>query len=319
MNELAQRWKSDRGRLLQQAFLSPDRARSEGWGRLDSGQFDFRAMHLRDIAAPAMCVLVGDLKSCDLGGSDLSRVVFQGCKIIDTNFEDARFYDSHFRGNTVVGTSFDRADLRSAFISLIDFETGRTTAFEKCRFRKADLRKVHASNGQFVDCDFPDARFDGTWFSGTIFTRCAFAGKMEDVVFDSLPARLPDESDAALERRHRTNPGRLVDCDFSRAVFTDVEFRQMPLDSVKLPDPAKHVFIYDWRCVLPRALEIARLDGDAGIGLAARLKVFLEWADARMPVAILSPRSFPKSGPDNWSYVESVLARAAAWCKERRQ
>ena len=320
MNELIDRWKSERGIRIAEAFLSPLRDRSEGWGRLESGLLDFRGLDLGSRSAPGKprCIVRGTIRKVDLSFSNLFSVVFEGDEF-SGKMEKAVFREGAFRGARVIGVSFDDSDLRGAVLSSPDFATGRIGTPEGCSFRRTDLRKVDACNGRITDCDFTNARLNGTWFNGTVFTRCKFAGPLKNVVFDATPLKSIDESNEEFERRYATNPGALVDCDFSEAIFTDVEFRRLPLDSVKLPDPAKHVFIHNWQCVMPRALEIASQDGDPGLGFAARLKVFLEWAHPRMPVAIISPRSYPNTGSDSWPYVQSVLQRAEAWCRERRQ
>jgi len=121
---------------------------------------------------------------------------------------------------------------------------------------------VVCQRATFEDCDLGGARLDKVGFGGCTFTRCCFAGLLDEVIF--YGHELGAEASPA--------SGALVDVDLSDAVLRFVEFRDMTLDHVVPPvERDDQVVVRNHACVVRRAL--ARLEADDARTRMLRLRL----------------------------------------------
>ena len=127
------------------------------------------------------------------------EVMFTNCHFKDCSWTDCRFRRTHF---------------------------SRNTRFERCVFRKCAFDRAHTYMGGpsfFTDCRFEDCVLDSIQFWNSSFERCAFSGRLINVVFYG-PASPGDWET------------RLHEVNFTAASFEDVDFRLgIDLSTTRLP------------------------------------------------------------------------------------
>jgi len=246
-------------------------------------RFLFGSTTVRELAG-LVVVRGGRWSRIDFSGAHLPSLRFFDTIIEDCVFDGADCRDWRIWTSEVRGTTFRGADLHGAALGGIAEEKRNT--FVDVDFTRADLRETAYETALFQRCTFSDARLRGVDFNGTVFVDCVFSGELEDVSFARMPFG-----------RTTFPPNGLVGVDFSRARLRSVEFRELDLKGVKLPNDDEHLVIDDYPAALDRALEVLknRSDSDSR-GLAAYLAVSRRWAPAGVSRGVLNRLDLVEAG-----------------------
>jgi uncharacterized protein YjbI with pentapeptide repeats len=184
------------------------------------------------------------LVGIDFSGARLNGWRLRRCKIDNCCFDRAQCAEWTLWDCTVRNCRFDQANLRG---SLLGANPGQVR-WESIRFVGSDLRHASAYGAAFINCDFSTARLEQTNFNQCHFSKCKFAGRVEDVVFDGR--ELPG----------RPTPTEMEAVDFSEASLVNADFRGYNLRNVVLPQDNDVFLIHRFPCVGKRVLE--KLSGD---------------------------------------------------------
>lgn len=227
-------------------------------GRLDLRGFTMpsraaRAAMAEDGVIPADQVKRPEATSTTLHGLDLTGATFDVLRFFDVRLNDCVFDDADFRDlklwrTKVQDCSFRRAKLVGAVLGSL--EDGETNTYTRVDFSGADFTRTACEYADFTDVDFSDAKLVDIDFGATTFTRCKFSGRLDRLVFWSLPPNSERQTHNTME-----------DVDFSEAELRWVEFRGLRLDWVRLPSDDQHIVVGHYRCVLERMID--RLTGSS--------------------------------------------------------
>jgi uncharacterized protein YjbI with pentapeptide repeats len=243
------------------------------------------------------------LEGVDFSGAQLQSMRFFGSRIVDCRLTGASCQDWRMWDTEVVDCSFDGASLRDAAVGT--WHDGRRNTWRRVGFNRADFRVVAPLGAVFEDCDFSGARLANVRFEQCAITRCRFASKLTDVVFDGRP----------LEGRPAPAP---LEGDFAEAIFDQVEFMGLDLSGVTLPPDPDLRLIHRYRCVIERAL--TSLDGDDSLSarmlrgeFTNRLKMM---RGTRAESNVFNRRDYAASGGDELAdLADRVLTAAEAGCQ----
>jgi uncharacterized protein YjbI with pentapeptide repeats len=181
----------------------------------------------------------GQLQHLRLFDSTLRNCIFD-----DSDCEDWRAWNL-----SVEDCSFRGADLTGSVLGSWYKQKGNR--FSSVDFTAADLRGIVCRGATFLDCDFGEARLDKVEFQACDFVRCRFAGLLDEVRFLGDPSIDFDKPEF----------GRFENVDFSGATLRRVEFRDLSLDRMTLPEESDdQVVVRNYPCVVRRA--VARLEND---------------------------------------------------------
>jgi uncharacterized protein YjbI with pentapeptide repeats len=181
------------------------------------------------------------LDRLDLRHARLDHARFFHTTITDCRFDAASCYDWRLWAIDVTRCGFVGTDLsQSSFGAWCE---GRGNTFTDIDFTGARLDGVGTNTATYVDCNFSEASLDGVNFWQSSLIRATFAGPLKNVIFDGrmLGAGKPD-------------PNPMEDVDLSATVMSNVNFRGVRLDRVRLPDDPD-LAVYD-RTIVERALAL---------------------------------------------------------------
>jgi len=137
-----------------------------------------------------------------------------------------------------------------------------------------------------VECCFADANMTKVDFQGTVFVRCAFEGKLEDVLF----YRFAFKGEKFL-------PNEMKEVDFRRAKFHFVEFRGLDMATVAWPEGDDHIIVDDYHASLERALRVFGDRSDMGAKrLVAIFTLMKKWAGPRQRRGVVSRAELVEAG-----------------------
>jgi hypothetical protein len=158
-------------------------------------------------------------RHADFEGVDLS-----GLRLMSLSVLDSRFTDCDFSG------------LRTGAVPMLWGGTA-DCFYVRCRFDKADLRRMTFARERFEGCSFRHAKMED-WDSTAEFIDCTFEGKMRQVQFwghnpNPISARRKPPPRARNEFRGN---------DFRNAELWDVEFRGgIDLEAQLLPEGPEYI------------------------------------------------------------------------------
>jgi Pentapeptide repeats (8 copies) len=245
-------------RVLGEAVVAGDGARTGL--RWLGGLIELRGATLRDL---------------DLSGARLEHLRFHDTVLRNCRFDRAVCRDWRAWDFTVEDCTFRSANLRGAALGT---RSANGNHYRRVDFGGADLRDVVCQRATFEDCDLSGARVDKVEFGGCTFTRCRFAGLLDEVIFSGH--ELGAEASAPA--------GRLIDVDLSGAVLRYVEFRDVPLEGVVPPvEQGDQVVVTHLPCVVRRALARLEEHGEARTRrLVARLQAGARRLDERQQLGV---------------------------------
>jgi uncharacterized protein YjbI with pentapeptide repeats len=189
------------------------------------------------------------LVGLDFSGARLSGWRLRNCEIRDCRFDAAGCEEWVLWNSSITDCSFARTNLRNTLLAT--FPEGKHNKWERVSFAGANLRHASAFGGVFNDCDFSDAKMNEAMFLESQLSRCRFAGRVEEVLFDGR--KLPG----------RAAPVEMESVDFSDAQFVNVDFRGHRLRNVVLPRDEDLFLVRGFPCAGQKA--IAALSGDPSI------------------------------------------------------
>jgi hypothetical protein len=174
------------------------------------------------------------LEGLDCTDAELRSLRLMDCQITDCRFDRANCKDWRLWSSVVQRASFCDADLSEA--ALGTWQDGTGNVWRQVDFTRTKLRGVTLIAAVFDECSFIDTVLDGSQFNQCSLTACCFVGQLRDVLFDGRGVpRVPAPAELA--------------CDFSQAMFENVEFRGFSLDDVVLPDDPDVMLVRNWPCV----------------------------------------------------------------------
>lgn len=245
-----------------------------------------------------------DLVNLDLSGSTLPALVLTDCRIRNCRFDRADLTSSAFYGVSFEDTSFERSSMRD--VALGGRDHGRPTTYTGVSFVRSTMLGCYPLHAEFTDCDFSNAELKGVEFHDARFTRCRFAGRLDEVRFSGA-------------RRYLGLFGHietLIDVDFSRCEFRWVELAELNLDRVQLPSNERHIVVPQPRCVLRRLLEDIRAHAnpDADMrGFASQVELALRRAGPAQAQAVFSIHDLGESEQGR-RRAAAMIHRAVAAC-----
>lgn len=195
------------------------------------------------------------LRDLDLSRASLRGLRIGKCTLINCRFDQANLSDLWVSSSRFESCSFVGAKLPGATLGTSDPVT-----YQRVSFVGADLSRATGGSATFVDCDFSDARMKGAEFWGTRFRHVRFRGKIENVTFAGRRTLV------GLFGHEET----LVDVDLSECDLRFVDFRDLDLGGVNLPNGPGHIVIRgNVRCVLDGLLAgLAKLENPGRYGRA---------------------------------------------------
>jgi uncharacterized protein YjbI with pentapeptide repeats len=249
------------------------------------------------------------LQNLDLTGSRLPSVHFTDCEIKNCCFDRCNMPGLRLCATTIRESSFREANLRGIALGAASVTgpfAGRRNRFAGVDFSGADLRETIYVAGTFERCDFSYARLANIKFGTSAFSDCKFAGELRQVEFwrSDLFARGFAVDAFPLNE--------MVNVDFSRAVFRDVEFRGLTLDGVRLPEDTEHLVIRDFPDVLDLLINALAHQGDETARLLiVFLSAYRKWT---VPGAqgVLNKQDLAEAGPDAVDRVVGLLDQFVA-------
>jgi uncharacterized protein YjbI with pentapeptide repeats len=248
------------------------------------------------------------LQNLDLTGSKLPSVHFTNCEIRNCCFNRCDMPGLRLNATTIRESSFREANLRGIALGAASVTgpfAGRRNSFAGVDFSGADLRDTIYVVASFEHCDFSYAKLTNIKFGTSTFSDCEFAGELRQVQFwrSNLFAR-----GYAVDA---FPVNEMVNVDFSRAVFRDVEFRNLTLDRVRFPEDTEHLVIRDFPNVLDRLINALAHQGETARLLIAFLSAYRKWT---VPGArgVLNKQDLAEAGPDAVERVVGLLDQFAA-------
>jgi uncharacterized protein YjbI with pentapeptide repeats len=291
--ELKRRWTTPAAQDLRTAIQQRLRGRDglDGLGLHEvGGRADLRYFPAATALSPLKDVV---WRGIDFTGSSLGNLEFHDSLVEDCVFDaaDCQFWQP--LRTAFSRCAFVKADLRR---STLGEWAGGANTFTGIDFTSARLTYSTTSAATYVDCDFSFANLQRINFWQSSLIRCKFAGPLKDVVFDG---RLLGEA------KPEANPMREI--DMSDAILSECEFRGLDLASVTLPDDPSLMLIKD-SDVVARAMRALSTSSDPRVPVAI---LMLEHAAELLSfggVALLNGHDFE----DAADVVEGAL-RAAGW------
>lgn len=242
------------------------------------------------------------LERLDLSGAQLQSLRFRDSEIVDCIFAGADCRDWRLWGTEVSDCGFRTAVLHEAAVGT--WHEGRRNAWRRVDFSGADFRVAVSWMAVYEDCDFSAARLEKVKFEQCALTRCRFAGKLSEVVFDGRN----------LTSRPAPPPMDMV--DFSDATFRQVDFMGFDLDGITLPRDPGIRLLRRARCVALRGVEM--LDGDDRRDarmLRAMLENQLRGPGTEHEARVFNRRDYLElGGPQLLALADDVLTRAEVDC-----
>jgi len=249
--------------------------RPAGFGTTDEGRLDLRGLivpepvELADIVVPSAVpgntmtftqtsgrvkIAGQEWMDVDLSYSWLASLGVENFRWVNCRFDAAVLRDSRIWDTDVQDCTFESADLRGAPIGTATL-AARDTWWRNVSFRDAVMGAGGFLSGWHAeDVSFEGAKIVGLDFEQVTLVRVVFDGKLRKVHLNNRVV----EGDPA--------PGPLVDCDFSRCTFDDVEFENVHLTNVAFPPGS--VVVGNAVPVAGRALRLLPDDDERGVGFA---------------------------------------------------
>jgi len=202
----------------------------------------------------------------DLSKARLHSLRFHDCIIEDCSFEGADCQDWRMWGNEISRTTFRSANLRDS--ALGGLSDGKRNRFHQVDFTRADLRGTSYVSAEMVECVFDHTNLTKVDFNGTVFAKCRFAGELREVEF-YRHAR----------GQEALSPNEMREVDMRDANLRWVEFRNIDVGAVLLPEDDGHLVIHDYVATLDRTLDALKGRSEPWArGLAAVLANSRKWA-----------------------------------------
>jgi uncharacterized protein YjbI with pentapeptide repeats len=200
-----------------------------------SGTRFFSGMFVK--ASGATTFSRGHYRGVDFTGSRLDNLTLEECSFEDSVFDESTCRGWRMWGCVFVNCSFRNVDLRGASLGGVDGIGGqRRNTYRNVRFKGSDFRGTAYISATFSDCEFLDCRLDQVDFNGSVLERCRFVGELKEVVFH----------DRAFGGE-RFPPNELAGCDFTDAVFRNVDMRGVDLQNAIPPAAPDHFIIEPYR------------------------------------------------------------------------
>jgi len=244
-------------------------------GRLDLRGFRFEAPEIRNFS----------WKGLDFSGVDLSALRMSHGEIDHCLFEKCDASEARMWATTVSNSSFRGASLKGAVLGGVDLD-GRWNTFRHVDFTKADLRRTVYKAASFESCLFRNSKIEDVNFQTTRFSDCPFEGRIVRVLFYRRGFR-----------GEEFPPNEMANVDFSNATLRWVEFRELDLDRVTLPNNSEHILIQSYPAVLDRM--IAALGTEGGLSsrrLAAVFEHDRKWAGPNQVQGVLNVQDLIEVG-----------------------
>jgi uncharacterized protein YjbI with pentapeptide repeats len=218
----------------------------------------------------------GRWKDIDFSGGYFRSLRFFDGEIENCCFDGANCQDWRMWGTSISNTTFRSADLRRSALGGID--SGKRNSFRHIDFSRADFRQTAHGSADFVECIFSDTNLKKVDFGGSVFVRCAFKGKLDEVIF-----------------HHRAFRGEMLPAnemkgvDFRQARFHFVEFRGLDMVDVIWPEDDDYILLTSYQNDLKRILKLAELRTDlASKALVAILESKLKWAGPNQKEGVIN-------------------------------
>jgi uncharacterized protein YjbI with pentapeptide repeats len=242
-----------------------------GWTTKTFGGDERRRMSQAnaDVLRPTVDIKGVTWRSIDFSASDLPHLRFIDCRLEDCIFDRSMCNDWRIWATVLDQCTLRGADLRGSSLGAVSGAT--RNVYSNTDFRDADLRNTSYIAAVFKGCRFENAKIKRIDFESSTFVDCAFAGSLDEVVF----------SRHGYEGEHFP-PNEMLRIDMRRAKLRHVEFRNLDLDDVLLPDDEDHLVIDQFPAVLDEI--ISRLRAGTSLesqGLADYFSVFRRWAGRR--------------------------------------
>lgn len=101
------------------------------------------------------------LSKSELHESDLNRVLFESCALVELDFHSSKLFGLVFKQSVVKDSSFYRCALDCAYMA--------SSIFDLCSFRMASLVSADLNGVTFESCDLSGADLQGVDFKSTKF------------------------------------------------------------------------------------------------------------------------------------------------------
>jgi uncharacterized protein YjbI with pentapeptide repeats len=169
-----------------------------------------------------------EIADCVFASADCSK-----WRIWDSTIARTTFLNTKLRDCAFAGTGRQRTKLVQIDFAQCDFRgTGGGAEVDQCRFINCNLRKVG--------------------FGGWTFSNCAFEGELREIEFDRCGIRhTPD-----------TAVNEMRNVDFSRTTLRAVDFRNLDLEQVRLPQDEDHLVLEDFPSALDGAIAALKYQDD---------------------------------------------------------
>ena len=249
------------------------------------------------------------LENLDFTGSNLPAIHFSECEIRNCCFDQCNLQGLRLRASVVRESSFRGADLRGTPLGVAAVTgpwAGKRNCFFNVDFSGADLRDTVYVAAAFRNCDFSHAKLQKIGFGTSTFEDCRFRGELREVRFwrsDLLTRGYPENAFPNSE---------MLNVDFSHAQLRDVEFRNLTLAAVKLPNDEDHIVLDDFPDVLDMLIQmLARQNDQTARILIAWLGAFRRWA---VPGArgVLNKRDIAEIEPEALEHLLELLQPSKA-------
>jgi uncharacterized protein YjbI with pentapeptide repeats len=202
----------------------------------------------------------------DFTGSELRSMRFFDAKIRNCLFDNCQMQDLRIWSTVIDESSLKATNLKDSSLGAV--QNGRRNTFSGVDFSGADLRGAGFNAASFERCLFRNTRLVKIDFQSSTFKDCQFEGELRDVIF----SRRGFKGEALPQNE-------MINVDFTRAKFWAVQFRDLKLDRVTLPQDDEHILITNFVPTLNRVLEVLKQHGDkTARKLAAFIGIDLKWA-----------------------------------------
>ena len=222
-----------------------------------------------DVLRPIVDIKGVTWRCIDFSASDLPHLRFMDCRLEDCIFDRSVCHDWRIWTSTFERCSLRGTDLRGSSLGAV--EGSARNLYSNTDFRDADVRSTSFIAAAFTSCRFDNAKLKRVDFESSTFADCSFAGGLDEVVFNRH----------GFEGEHFP-PNEMLRIDMRLAKLRHVEFRNLDLDHVLLPDDDEHLVINRFPEVLEEIISRLRSGRDLeSQGLADYFSVFRRWAGRR--------------------------------------